>query len=42
MGVYYKTLWIRNLREMDRFDSKLVSSDLNKQNTLALYGVCKL
>jgi len=32
--MYYKTLRIRNLRDLDRFRSKLVSSDLDKYTSL--------
>ena len=34
-GLYYKTLRIHNLREMDRFGSKLVSYVLDKHANLS-------
>ncbi len=37
-GMYYKRLWVRNLREMEKFCSKLLSSGLDihaiSKNTL--------
>ena len=46
-SLYYKTSRIRNLREMDRYQSKLVTFVLDKYtlawtNTLAYYGVRRL
>jgi hypothetical protein len=46
-GLYCKTLRIRNLPEMDRFDIKLLTFSSEKYtqawtNTLAYYGVCRL
>jgi hypothetical protein len=47
-GLYYKTLLIRNLWEMDGFRSNPVTFDLdkytnlNKTSTLAYYGVRRL
>jgi hypothetical protein len=35
LSLYHKTLWIRNLREMDRFRSKLVSFGLDKHTRLS-------
>ncbi len=34
-GLYYKTLWACNLREMDRFRSKLVPIGLDKHTSLS-------
>jgi hypothetical protein len=47
-GLYYKTLWAHNARQMDRFRSKLVSFILLVTrripitNTLAYYEICTL
>jgi hypothetical protein len=46
--LYYKTLWIRNLRKIDRFRCKLLSFLLSATNTLTwtstlVYcGICTL
>jgi hypothetical protein len=41
-GQYYKTIRIRNLQEIDRFRSKLVTNTLTLTNTLAYYRVGRL
>jgi len=41
-GLYYKTIRIRNLWQMGRFRSKLVSFLLSVTNTLAYYRIHKL
>jgi 3-methyladenine DNA glycosylase AlkC len=33
-GLYYKKLWIRNLQDIDKFHSKLVSSGFDKHANL--------
>ncbi len=47
MGLYYKTFWIFNLQNIDKFRSKLVYSSSDKytilyKKLLAHYGVRKL
>ncbi len=47
-GLYYKTIRISNLREMDRFRSKLLTFGSDNDtlawtnDALAYYGVCRL
>ncbi len=46
-GLYYKTVWIGNLQEIDKFHNKLAYSGLDKHTSvnkqmLVYYEICRL